>query len=87
MLNSVMISCIICSLLGYFNRRNIRCRAKRQINQNVCSGVIHYFRGTSSNVNMLSALELVSRISPELSPEYFVPRISLVCSSFFQNVC
>jgi hypothetical protein len=37
MLSSVMLGCIICSFLGYFNRGNIRSRAKTQINQNVCS--------------------------------------------------
>jgi hypothetical protein len=36
MLSSVMLRCIICSFLGYFNRGNIRSRAKTQINQNVC---------------------------------------------------
>jgi hypothetical protein len=30
MLSSVMLGCIICSFLGYFNRGNIRSRAKTQ---------------------------------------------------------
>jgi hypothetical protein len=47
MLSSVMLGCIICSFLGYFNRGNIRSRAKTQINQNVCDDIQEMLRDIS----------------------------------------
>jgi membrane protein DedA with SNARE-associated domain len=42
-----MLGCIICFFLGYFNRGNIRSRAKTQINQNAVDDIQEMLRDIS----------------------------------------